>query len=81
MLAEEEEKTESEKNAILEQYLREVEGAQEKLKSSRDEQKEHLLAKLAARKRLKEEVMAENAVAKELDHITKKQVGRVRTKT
>ena len=43
--------------------------------SQKDNQHDKLMAKLAARKRMKEELNKENAVAGELDRITKAQVG------
>ena len=69
--------TEEEKEKLLEAYREIKESSQEKLDESRQDQRDHLMAKLAARKRLKEEVLKEETVAKELEHLSKQQVRRM----
>ena len=69
-------KTENERDRILAEYdeeLRKVKGQQEDQKNA---QRDAMLAKIAARKRMKEELTKEDAVAKELDRITKAQVSK-----
>lgn len=63
-----------EQKAEVQKYLDEVESVQARMKMEQVSQKEKLRQKLGARRKLREEVMVEEAVAEELDHITKKEV-------
>lgn len=63
-----------EQKAEVQKYLDEVESLQARMKMEQVSQKEKLRQKLGARRKLREEVMVEEAVAEELDHITKKEV-------
>lgn len=67
--------TEEEVRKILAQFDDDSYAARAKLEDQRTAQRDALLAKLATRRRMKEEVLKENAVAAELDRITKAQVG------
>lgn len=66
--------SEEERDKILAQYQSEM----DKLLSRQDEvkqaQKDKIVGKLAARKRVREELEREQAVARELDRITKRHV-------
>ena len=74
-LAEEaEQMTAEEKTRVLQEYHEALDGTRQRLEDNRQTQRDHLMAKMAARKRLKEEVLKEEAVAKELEHLSKQQV-------
>ncbi|XP_062603182.1 uncharacterized protein LOC134264959 [Saccostrea cucullata] len=64
--------TESERDRILQQYQDQLRQLNNRMDDSRNEQADKIKAKLAARKRMKEELDKERAVNKELDRITKK---------
>jgi cell division septum initiation protein DivIVA len=63
--------SQEEVNQILAQFSDERHKMQSKLEDRRQKERDALLAKLAARKRMKEELEKEKAVAEELDRITK----------
>lgn len=64
--------TESERDRILQQYQDQIARLNNRLDDGRNQQADKIKAKLAARKRMKEELDKERAVNKELDRITKK---------
>lgn len=66
--------TESERDRILQQYQDQIARLNNRLDDGRNQQADKIKAKLAARKRMKEELDKERAVNKELDRITKKHV-------
>ena len=78
LLSEEEDKNDEEREAIMAEYLEGIKTLTGKLDKEKANQKAHMLAKLAARKRLREEVTKEDAANKELDYISKKQVSPIR---
>ena len=78
LLSEEEDKNDEEREAIMAEYLEGIKTLTGKLDKEKANQKAHMLAKLAARKRLREEVTKEDAANKELDFISKKQVSSIR---
>ena len=65
---------EDEVRKILAQFGEDMHKVDAKLLEQRDSQRDALLARLAARKRMKEDLNKEEAVATELDRITKIQV-------
>ena len=62
-------------NEILAQFNRDRHRMYSNLEDRRQTEKDALLARLAARKRMKEELEKEKAVTDELDRITKALVG------
>jgi hypothetical protein len=66
--------SESERDRILQQYQEQLRKLNSRMDDNRNEQVDKVKAKLAARKRMKEELDKERAVNKELDRITKKHV-------
>ena len=68
--------TEEERRRILAQYEDDMFNAQAKLNEQRNSQKDILMAKLAARKRMREELEKEKAVRDELNRITAAQAAR-----
>lgn len=66
--------TESERDRILQQYQDQIARLNNRLDDGRNQQADKIKDKLAARKRMKEELDKERAVNKELDRITKKHV-------
>ena len=66
--------SEEEVRRLLAQYEDDVYSVVAKLEDQRGSQRDALLAKLAARRRMKEELSKENAVASELNRITTAQV-------
>lgn len=66
--------TESERDRILQQYQDQIRKLNSRMDDNRNEQVDKVKAKLAAKKRMKEELDKERAVNKELDRITKKHV-------
>ena len=69
-----ENKSKADQQRILDQYEADLRRLQSQQEDSRSSQQESVLAKLAARKRMREELKKEEAVATELDRITKAQV-------
>ena len=67
--------SEEERRRILEQFESDSLAVSNALREQKESQRDALLAKLAARKRMREELERERAVASELDRITKIQVG------
>ncbi|XP_078608959.1 uncharacterized protein LOC144880579 isoform X5 [Branchiostoma floridae x Branchiostoma japonicum] len=65
--------TEEEKALVVAQYMQQAGLVERRFQDSLDEQKDKLQAKLAARKRHREELAKEAAVANELDTISKAQ--------
>jgi len=65
---------EEERDRILNQYQSELDKLMSRQDNQRQEQRDKIVGKLAARKRLREELEKEQAVAKELDRITKRHV-------
>lgn len=66
--------TETERDRILQQYQDQIRKLNNRLDDNRNEQADKVKAKLAARKRMKEELDKERSVNQELDRITKKHV-------
>ena len=66
--------TEEEVQRLLSEYDSQLFASQAAIKDQRNAQRDTMLAKLAARRRMKEEITKENAVSSELDNITKAQV-------
>ena len=66
--------SEEERQRILSQYEEDMHTLDNKVEEQRGRQRDALLAKLAARKRMREELTKENGVSSELDRITKAQV-------
>ena len=69
---------EEERDRILNQYQSELDKLMSRQDNQRQEQRDKIVGKLAARKRLREELEKEQAVAKELDRITKRHVSWIR---
>ncbi|CAH1789583.1 unnamed protein product [Owenia fusiformis] len=69
-------KSAEERDRLLAQYDAETLAMEQALDNQKASQQDKLLAKLAARKRMKEELAKEKAVNKELDRITQKQASR-----
>ena len=67
-------KSESERRELLEQFDGDVYGMQAVLAEERDAQRDRTLAKLRARRRMKEEVIKETTVTTEMERITASQV-------
>ena len=62
------------RDKILAQYQSEMDKLMSRQENLKQEQRDKIVSKLAARKRMREELDKEQAVAKELDRITKKHV-------
>ena len=67
-------KSEEERDRILAQFQGELDRLMNRQEEQKQTQRDKIIGKLAARKRLKEEMEKEQAVAKELDRITKRHV-------
>ena len=61
----------SERDRILTQFHQEVQKLEGRQQDQKEAQQDKLKAKLAARKRMKEQLTKDNAVVQELDRITK----------
>ncbi|XP_013391352.1 uncharacterized protein LOC106159584 [Lingula anatina] len=70
------EMNEEERKKIMQQYEEDCMNVGHRMTASRAKQRDSLLAKLTARKQMKEDLAKERAVAKELDRITKAQAAR-----
>lgn len=66
--------SEGERRHIIAQFEGDVYGMQAGLKEQRDNQRDKMLAKMEARKRMKEEDVKETTVTKEMERITESQV-------
>ena len=67
--------TDEEQKQIVAKYLEEAEEMKERYNDMQRHSRAVLAAKLAARRRLKEEMRREQAMKKELKEMSKKQVG------
>ena len=67
-------KSEDERDKIMAQFQSEMDLLMSRQEDQKQTQRDKIVSKLAARKRLREELAKEQAVAKELDRITKKHV-------
>ena len=67
-------KTEEERDKIMAHFHGELDRLLNRQEEQKQMQRDKIVGKLAARKRLKEEMEKEQAVSKELDRITKRHV-------
>lgn len=74
-------KSEEEKDKIISEYLLEMDKLMNRQDRIKQSEKDKVIGMLTARKRVHEELEKEEAVAKELDRITKKHVSSNTEKT
>lgn len=70
-------RSEEEKDRILAQYQSEIDRLMSRQDQAKQSQKDKIVGQLAARKRVREELEKEQAVARELDRITKRHVSTI----